>query len=187
MKNKTFSEYLNEIGACQEARAWVDWNYPKGTDRLWQECERGDWMGWFLVKAHFKLGITKQQITLALCDCAMLSLKYFEDAYPDDNRPRQAIAVAKKWAKGKATREEALAAAQAAKDASYCALDVPSAEYAAYAACVLFQVVDDTGYAIYLTNYVATAAEYAVNLLERTKVAKKQADILRKHFPELNL
>ncbi len=93
MKNKPFLKYLKSIGACEEAQEWVASNPDKDTAQLWSECERGDWMAWFIVEAQYKLGIAPQQITLALCGCAMLSLKYFESEYPNDKRPRGGFSI----------------------------------------------------------------------------------------------
>ena len=116
MNNKNFSKLLSRINACGEAQTWVT-EHGGETSELWRDCERGDWMAWILVETQDRLGITRQQIVLALCDCAELSLKYFEKEYPKDTRPRQAIETARKWAKGNATEEQLKSAASAAADA----------------------------------------------------------------------
>jgi len=61
-------------------------------------------------------------IRLFSCYCARYSLDIFERKYPDDQRPRQAIEIAERFAWGKATREELTAAYAAASDA-YDAVD----------------------------------------------------------------
>ena len=85
MDNKKFVNHLKKLGACEEAVEWV--KEHSGTDQeCYDDCERGDWMNWYLVKDHERLGITKRQLVGALADCAALSLKYFE-AKPDSQRP----------------------------------------------------------------------------------------------------
>ena len=51
------------------------------------------------------------------CDCAERVLHIYEKAYPDDKRPRTAVEVAKRYAEGKATDEERVAARAAVRDA----------------------------------------------------------------------
>ncbi len=55
-------------------------------------------------------------------DCAERVLHYFEDAFPNDDRPRQAIEAARAWARGEIrvgeARAAALAAHAAARDAA---------------------------------------------------------------------
>jgi hypothetical protein len=48
------------------------------------------------------------------CDCAERVLSLFEKKYPDDQRPRQAIEIARLFAEGKATTQELAAARDAA-------------------------------------------------------------------------
>lgn len=50
--------------------------------------------------------------------CAEKALPIFEKKYPNDNRPRDAIAVKKKWLLNEATDAELCAASAAARDAS---------------------------------------------------------------------
>lgn len=55
-----------------------------------------------------------RELRLFTCDCAERVLPIFERERPRDARPRGAIAVARRFAKGGATREEADAAGAAA-------------------------------------------------------------------------
>ncbi len=54
---------------------------------------------------------------LYACDCVEHVLPIFERAYPDDPRPREAIATARRYAVGEATQQELIAAAEAAQSA----------------------------------------------------------------------
>jgi len=56
---------------------------------------------------------------LFACDCAERALPLFESERPDDNRPREAIEVARRYANGEATNEELTAAADASWAASW--------------------------------------------------------------------
>jgi len=58
---------------------------------------------------------------LFACDCAEHVLEHFETCYPDDNRPREAIRMARRFANGEATDEERAAAWAAARDAAWAA------------------------------------------------------------------
>jgi hypothetical protein len=55
---------------------------------------------------------------LFACDCAERVLPIYEKRYPDDKRPRVAVETARRYAEGKATREERAAAGAAARDAA---------------------------------------------------------------------
>ena len=54
---------------------------------------------------------------LFACDCAEHVLHIFEDAYPDDTRPRQAVETARRFANGQATQSELGAARTTARTA----------------------------------------------------------------------
>ena len=78
-------------------------------------------------------------------ECAKRVLRHFEDRYPEDKRPREAIQAALKWAKDP-TKANRVAAYNAANAAAYAAAYVANA--AAYAAA-------------YVANAAAYAATYA--------------------------
>ena len=64
-----------------------------------------------------------KEIRLFACDCAESVLHIFEEKYPDDKRPRNAIEVSRKFANGEATIEELDAAREAARDNAGASLD----------------------------------------------------------------
>jgi hypothetical protein len=55
---------------------------------------------------------------LFACDCAEAVLHIYDKDYPDDNRPREAVRVARAFAEGKATGDELAAAMDAARAAA---------------------------------------------------------------------
>ena len=82
--------------------------------------------------------IPKHVVKLFACECAEHVLSLFEAKYPQDMRPRQAIALAREAIFDESKREEAKEAAdeaRAAADAAYAAARAAyAAAYAAYAA-----------------------------------------------------
>lgn len=70
---------------------------------------------------------------LFACDCAEAVRPLYEEKYPNDNRPRKAIEVARRYALGQATKDElkeasdaaaaAVGSADAAADAAYWSAD----------------------------------------------------------------
>ena len=60
-------------------------------------------------------------LRLFACECAERVLPIFERKYPNDNRPRRAIEVARLFADGKATQEDRDAAWDAARNAAWAA------------------------------------------------------------------
>jgi hypothetical protein len=198
MNNEEFLVELESIGACDEAKEWVS-DHGGTVKELWKDCERGDWMTWIIVKDQDNFGVTRKQIIPALCDCAELSLHHFENKYPNDNRPRNALKVARLWADGKATDFELSNAAYAAY-AAYAATAVVYAAaadaYAAYAATAVAYAATAVAYAAAdaaadATTTAAAAADAAADADAdadaRSKTLQQCADIFRKHFPNLNL
>jgi hypothetical protein len=66
-------------------------------------------------------GWNERTARLFACDCAEHVLSLYEAKYPDDDRPRKAIEVARRYAEGTATREELAAARDAAREAAWAA------------------------------------------------------------------
>ena len=64
-------------------------------------------------------------------ECAERVLPIFEREHPNDSRPCEALAVARRFADGQATREELAAARDAARDAAWAAASAAAARAAA--------------------------------------------------------
>ena len=122
-------------------------------------------------------------VRLFACDCAKRVLHIFEEKYPEDKRPRKAIEVARKHAKGEAAEAElkeaavdavdaadavvdAVDAADAAADtaAYYAVKTAADAAYYAAARAAYYAASNATSYAVYA--YTAGAA-YAAAVKER--------------------
>ena len=77
-------------------------------------------------------GWNERTARLFACDCAEHVLPIFEKKYPQDKRAREAIATARKFANGKATKAALAAARDAAWDAAWdAARDAASSPWAA--------------------------------------------------------
>jgi len=138
----------------------MEWAKSQQSEKLaWENCPRGDWLLWIAGK----VAIDRKLLVEAACDCAHLALRFIKKG---ELRPRQAIATARAWCRGKATIEKvrsayaaaaAYAAAHAydtAADAAFAA-DAFAAAAAAYAAAAAFTAAADAADA---ATYDAAAA-----------------------------
>ena len=98
---------LIRIGACLDARFWA--KAQPDLETAWSECKRSDWMLWLI--AQTTLDQDDPRLRLMACDFAEAALIYVPAG---EDRPRQAIEVARRFAAGEATREEMAAAWAAA-------------------------------------------------------------------------
>ena len=67
------------------------------------------------------MGLDKRDhrsLVLWATDCAERALPYFEETYPKDNRPRNAVEAGRAWVRGEIATSEARAAAFAAHAAA---------------------------------------------------------------------
>ena len=142
--------------------------------RAWAKLQRPDWMlSWLFDNRGMRLDESK--LRLFACDCAEQVLPLFERDYPEDKRPRMAIEMARRFANGKATREE-LDAAWAAAMAAAWAAAVDAARGAAVDAARVAAMAAAWAAA---ADAAADAAMYAAMDAARAY----QADKLRSYFP----
>ena len=106
-------KYLRSLNACNEAIAWIE-KTPGEPEDLWATCRRGDWLLCLLDAVAYDAR-TMRHIA---CDIAEGTLHIYEQVYPNDPRPRNCIAVARRYAGGEATDDELLAAWRAAEKAA---------------------------------------------------------------------
>ena len=112
----TKSFFAEQKDACNDGVQFA--SQFSSMHEAWEKCERGDWMMW--AARRLNLLSKKQSVKLAIA-FAEHALPRFEAKYPDDKRPRKAIAATKKWLKSP-TEKNADAAANAA-DAADAAAD----------------------------------------------------------------
>jgi hypothetical protein len=114
-------------------------------------------------------------------ECAQRMLENYEDRYPNDKRPREAIDAALRWAKdpSKANRDAAAAANAAAYNAAYAAANAASAAQAAYAAYHAYAAASASAHA---AGTAATYAAYAAGTAyakEREWQSNRLLELLR--------
>jgi hypothetical protein len=121
-------------------------------------------------------------------ECARRVLKHYEDRYPEDKRPREAIQAALKWAKDptEANRDAADAdaaaydaydAASAAAYAAYDAASAAAASAAAYAAAAAASAAAyDANAATNAAAYAAHAAYAAYAAADASNARKKERE-----------
>ena len=112
---KTTNEHLLDMGACRDAREWAD-NYTTW-EQIIGKCERSDWLLWLDTKMNIL--DDKERRLLAVHLVRTTPLPDGRTVYDllTDERSRNALVVAERFAKGRATSEE-LAAAEAAARAA---------------------------------------------------------------------
>ena len=109
-------QILKELEACEEAVEWAD-GY-ESLEHAWNECKRSDWMLWL----DCKMGLfNDQQRRLMACrfvrETPISEGKTVWDLLTDE-RSRNAVIVAERFANSEATEEELDAAWAAARDAA---------------------------------------------------------------------
>ena len=179
MNAKKFAALLVELNACPEAREWAS---GKSLAVVWKTCKRGDWLLWLCGKMADKPNWpTREEVVLAACDCAELSLKYVPEG---EERPRKCIETTRAWASGNATLDEVRTMRRSAAYASA----TYAAAYAAYAAAAYAAAAYDAdaaaAYAADAAAYAADAAADAADAADaaRTKTLAKCAVLVHKRL-----
>ena len=107
-----------------------------------------------------ELASTTDQKILAVwaLDCAERVLPIFEEKYPNDPRPRQALEAGRAWVHGEIRVGEARKAAFSAHAAARTAAGDPPASFAARAAGHAAATSHTSGHAIHAADYAVKAA-----------------------------
>jgi hypothetical protein len=159
----------------------LDWDFAK----IYDQCERGDWLIWLLRNS---IGLTKEQSSQIAIECAQGVLNLFEEKHPNDNRPRLAIEAASQWLlepteKNRNAADAAAVAANAAYAATYATNAAAFAAYAAYAATHAAAADAYADAAAYAATYADAADAYAAAAAATTEITKQQADMICKLIP----
>jgi len=178
MDNKELIEKLKELGLCGEAIDWVkENNYD--LNQVWENCHRGDWLIWLLVKTK---SLTKKEEVAVALECAKTVQHLMKD-----ERSFDALQACYNYVDGKISKEELRDAADAAYAVAVAADTADAAYAAAYAASAASTAAgayaDVASYAAAATaaSYAA-AASYSVAAAERVQNQRKTADIVRIMF-----
>jgi hypothetical protein len=172
---------------CTEGYRWAKENNIASLAEAFAKLGRPDW--WLWLARAYGVVLDKPRLVTFAADCAERALPKFEERYPDDKRPRQAIDAARAWvtcpspayAATAAAYAAAYAAATAATDAYAAYTADADAAYAAYAAAYAAAAATDATYA---AADAATAATYAAAYAAAAE-RLWQADRLRELFPEV--
>lgn len=65
LTNKQFVDLLRAQNACINAIAWCE-EHGGTPEELWNDCQHGEWLGWFIRKNLISLGYTEQEWATAL-------------------------------------------------------------------------------------------------------------------------
>ena len=118
---------LRTLHACDESIAWLETLDPDAPAyAAWRSCERGDWLVWLVSHGAIRDAVGDRALRIIACDCAEDVLPIWEtwarDKAPEHlDAPRNAIAVSRAFAMGKATELDLKAARAAARDAAWAA------------------------------------------------------------------
>jgi hypothetical protein len=128
-------------------------------------------------------GQDHRSLVLWAADCAEHVLPYFEDNYPEDDRPRKALEAGRAWARGELSvskaRAAAFAAHAAARDSDHAAARA-TARAAGHAAA-----------SAHVASHARHAAAYAINAATAAAIptdagtaAATEGDWQRRRLPE---
>jgi hypothetical protein len=126
-------------------------------------------------------------LTVWACDCAERALPYFENKYPQDNRPRRAIEAGRAWVnsgvfKMAHIRKIALAAHAAAREVKDDNAARSAARAAGHALATAHVPTHAVAAAIYAATAFSDAAEPALAEIAAEKERKWQLQYLLKLF-----
>ena len=93
MKKHITKEKLLKLSPCEDGLKFAE-SLNFDFVKIWNQCERGNWMIWMLL--NFKLAKKMDYVKISVA-CAEICLKNYESKYPDDDRPRKALEAAKAW------------------------------------------------------------------------------------------
>jgi hypothetical protein len=115
MNAEKFRELLRKLSACSDA---VEWAKGKSLAEVWEQCDRADWLLWLCQRMVGEKGWpSHEEIVLVTRDIVESWLHFFEEKYPDDQRPREAIEAARAWALCDPRDKDKKAAAAARRNA----------------------------------------------------------------------
>lgn len=196
MKRTELRQLLHHLGACDEARLWVD-RTPGTVRNVWNICEDPAFLFWFLGE----IGIGCNSIALISCQCARLALQYVPDG---EDRPRICIETTEAYLRGEATTEQVYEAnriACAAANAAITAHDY-ARTHAAHAAHTTARAAIATTYTAHTAAHAAaraaidtanhtfavaihTASEYShtIDYTAGKMVQVECCNVIRSHIP----
>ena len=101
---KITKRWLNKHNACKEGIDWIKKQSNKDEIKVIEKLmtlDRFDWANWYIARRLSKTIKVKYAVY-----AAKQVLKIFEDKYPDDKRPREAIEAAEAYIKTHAKKQK---------------------------------------------------------------------------------
>ena len=174
---KITTDWLRKKHACSEGRHWFEsqseTDVAKVAEKLIEE-DHLDWANWLLSRAF----TTKRQRVQYAVFAAEQVLHLFEDRYPEDKRPRNAIGAAKRWLEDESAAA-ADADAYAYADAAYAAYAYAADAAAAADAYADAADADAAADAAYAAAAAADAADAAAKRETKVKILKFGIGLIR--------
>lgn len=121
-------------------------------------------------------------LALWAADCAEHVLHLFEEVQPDDDRPRQAIKMARAWARGEVTMTQSRTAAGHANAAARPLRGAP--RFAAYAAAQAAAVAHVAAHELGAAAYAIKAVQAAAPKGESKPAGQQECRWQRQQLPE---
>ena len=106
--------------------------------------------------AEITLMLEKETLVIWACNCAEHVLPFFEEKYPNDNRPRKALEVARAWLNGELSVGEVRSAAFESHAAA--------SEVEDDKACAVARSAGHVAATIHVTGHASHAAIYAAKV-----------------------
>ncbi len=184
-------DILRALGACDDALEWVEAQPDQSREALWRECQRADWMLWYLGTLVDRDGYgskVHRRVILIACLCARTASIHWRD--PSCER---AVSLAERWAWGdkSVTCEELRAASVAVVYSNHAHDAAADAAHAAAARTAYASAVAvDTAYgaAVYAASaHARTSAVSATFAYINVRMAylANLADLIRAAVPEV--
>ena len=163
-------EWIRDKNPCAEALKWWDKKErdPMKILNLLMKEKKYDWANWFIVRI-----MTYAQYVNYAVYAAEQVIDIYEIKYPNDNRPRTAIASAKKCIKNPSAKNK-----HAASDAAYAASAAYGAAYSTADAASAVAEAASTAYAAG-AGYAAGAVYAAYGATMKLKILKYGIKLLK--------
>ena len=190
--SESITTELRRLSACDEAVEWAR-QFRSDRQKAWEECERADWMMWYLEKKVESGQFDRKRLVLVLCESIRPEMKLIPE---NETCPMAAIETAEAWARGEGG--VTLADVERASSACSAASSACSAHYAysaAYAHTAAYYVAASAIHYAASAHTASAAVAYTVAWIPVAHTArkaiasahKKMCRIIRREIPKINV
>ena len=170
---KKLMELLEKNNACSEGIDWIKNNNIKSPQEMWDRLDRGNWMLWYMDKINMDVSQGSdlhRQIVLMSCEISRLSL-------PNAGKRKKELIDIIETLEGWARREQGKTFEMVKKSAARSAAWSVESAASSAASSAAWSVESAARSAARSARSAARSA--------RSAARKKQANIIRKYFPEI--